>query len=216
MAVSSEMIKDLREKTGAGILDCKKALEANEGDVEKSLDYLRKKGLASAAKKTSRIAAEGKVHAYIHGEGRIGVLVEVNCETDFVARNDDFKAFAHAVSMHIAAFSPQFVRREEVSADLIERERNVLLAQARESGKPEKVIEKMVEGRLEKYFGEVCLLEQKFILDQDKTVQTVMTELIAKLGENINVRRFVRYGLGDGLEKKSENFADEVARTAQS
>jgi elongation factor Ts len=214
MEVNATMIKDLRERTGAGMADCKKALTEVSGDMEKAVDYLRAKGLAKAAKKAGREATEGAVVSYIHGGGRIGVLVEINCETDFVARNEDFVAFTKDVAMQIAAMAPQFVRREEVSDDVIVREKSVLLEKAKESGKPEPVMQKMVDGQLSKWLKEICLLDQAFVKNPDKTIDQLQQELIAKIGENIKVRRFVRFELGEGLEKKKEDFAAEVAKQA--
>jgi elongation factor Ts len=208
------MIKDLRERTGAGMADCKKALVETEGDTEKAIDYLRAKGLAKAAKKAGREATEGAVVSYIHGGGRIGVLLEVNCETDFVARNEDFVAFTKDVAMQIAAMNPQFVRKDDVDQGLVARERELLLAKAKESGKPEQVIAKMVDGQLSKWLKEICLLDQAFVKDQDKTIEQVTQELISKIGENIKIRRFVRFELGEGLEKKKDDFAAEVAKQA--
>lgn len=210
--ITADMVKELRERTGAGMMDCKKALNESNGNVDKAIEYLREKGLAAAAKKSGRIAAEGLVDAYIHGGGRIGVLVEVNIETDFAAKNEDFKAFVKDVAMQIAAANPLYVRREEVPTDVLEKEKEILAAQARNEGKPEKIIEKMVEGRVEKFYKEVCLLEQPYIKDPDKTVKQLMTEKIATIGENINIRRFVRFERGEGLAKKEENFAEEVAK----
>jgi len=212
--VSASMIKDLRERTGAGMADCKKALTEVGGDMEKAIDYLRAKGLAKAAKKAGREATEGAVVSYIHGGGRIGVLVEINCETDFVSRNEDFQGFTREVALQIAAMNPQFVRKEEVSADLVAREREVLLAKAKESGKPEPVIQKMVDGQISKWMKEICLLDQAWVKDPDKTIEQVQQELIAKIGENIKIRRFVRFELGEGLEKKKDDFAAEVAKQA--
>ncbi|HVK74868.1 MAG TPA: translation elongation factor Ts [Kofleriaceae bacterium] len=212
--VTANMIKDLRERTGAGMADCKKALQESDADVEKAIDYLRKKGLAKAAKKAGREATEGAVVSYIHGGGRIGVLVEVNCETDFVARNEDFVAFTKDVAMQIAAMNPTFVRKEEVTDDVVAREREVLLAKAKESGKPEPVIAKMVDGQISKWLKEICLLDQPFVKNPDKTIDQLQQELIAKIGENIKIRRFVRFELGEGLEKKKDDFAAEVAKQA--
>lgn len=209
--ISASMVKELRERTGAGMMDCKRALAETGGDMEKAMDFLREKGLAAAAKKSGRIAAEGIVEAYIHGGGRIGVLVEINCETDFVAKNEDFRTLSRDIAMQIAASKPEFVRREEVSAEAIEKEKEILRAQALNEGKPEKIVEKMVEGRIEKYYKEVCLLEQPFIKDSDKTVQQVINEIIAKIGEKIDVRRFTRYEMGEGLQKRQDDFAAEVA-----
>lgn len=208
--VTAAMVKALREQTGAGMMDCKKALSACDGDKEKAVDFLREKGLASAAKKAGRVAAEGVVTSYIHGNGRIGVLVEVNCETDFVAGTDDFKEFARNIAMQIAAANPKCVRREEVDAADLEHERTVLREQALAEGKPEKIVEKMVEGRIEKYYKEICLLDQPYIKDPDQSISDLITAKIAKIGENISVRRFVRYQLGEGIEKKNDDFAAEV------
>jgi len=212
--VTATMIKDLRERTGAGMADCKKALVEVGGDVDKAIDWLRAKGLSKAAKKAGREATEGAVVSYIHANGRIGVLLEVNCETDFVARNEDFQAFTRDVAMQIAAMNPQFVKKDEVDADAISREREVLLAKAKESGKPEPVIQKMVDGQISKWMKEICLLDQGFVKDPDKTIDALLQELIAKIGENIKIRRFVRFELGEGLEKKKSDFAAEVAAQA--
>lgn len=208
--ITAALVKELRERTGAGMMDCKKALAATEGDMDKAIDFLREKGLAAAAKKAGRVAAEGLVESYIHGGGRIGVLVEVNCETDFVAKTDAFKSLVKDIAMHIAAANPSYLRREEVPAAELEHEKMVLSEQARNEGKPEKIIEKMVTGRIEKYYKEVCLLEQPFVKDPDKTISDLITESIAKIGENIAIRRFTRYQLGEGIEKKQEDFAAEV------
>ncbi len=211
MAITAAMVKELREKTGAGMMDCKKALQESDGNVDKAIEILREKGLAKAAKKSGRIAAEGIVEAYIHG-GRIGVLVEVNSETDFVAKNDEFKQFVKDIAMQIAASNPQYIKREEIAAEVIEKEKEILRIQALNEGKPEKIVDKMVDGRIEKYFKEVCLLEQPFIKDPDISIQELLNEKIAKIGENISIRRFVRFEVGEGLEKKEENFAEEVAK----
>ncbi|NLU52634.1 MAG: translation elongation factor Ts [Clostridiaceae bacterium] len=212
MEISASLVKELRELTGAGMMDCKKALQESNGNMEKAIEYLRENGLAKAAKKAGRLASEGIVEAYIHGGGRIGVLVEVNIETDFAAKNEEFRSFVKDIAMQIAAMSPQYVRREEVPAEVVEKEKEILKAQAMNEGKPEHIAEKMVAGRLEKFFNEVCLLEQPFIKDSDKTVEQVLKEKIALIGENINIRRFVRFEKGEGLEKKEENFADEVMK----
>ena len=208
--ITAALVKELRERTGAGMMDCKKALSATDGDLEKAIDFLREKGLAAAAKKAGRVAAEGLVEAYIHGGGRIGVLVEVNCETDFVAKTDAFKELVKDIAIHIAATNPSYLKREEVPTAELEQEQAVLAEQARNEGKPEKIIEKMVAGRIEKYYKEVCLMEQPFVKDPDKTISDLITESIAKIGENISIRRFTRYQLGEGIEKKEENFAEEV------
>ena len=212
--ITAAMIKDLRERTGAGMSDCKKALVEVAGDMDKAIDYLRAKGLSKAAKKAGREATEGAVVSYIHAGGRIGVLVEINCETDFVARNEDFQAFTRDVAMQIAAMNPQFVRKDEVSEDVVSREREVLLAKAKESGKPEPVIAKMVDGQISKWMKDICLLDQGWVKDDSKTIDQLQQELIAKIGENIKIRRFVRFELGEGLEKKKDDFAAEVAKQA--
>ena len=210
MAVNASAVKELREKTGAGMLDCKKALEEANGDITKATELLREKGLAAAANKAGRAATEGVVEAYIHAGGRIGVLVEINCETDFVGKTDQFKEFARDIAMHIAASSPRYVSREEVPQAEVEKEKEILKAQALNEGKPEKIVEKMVEGRIGKYYEEFCLLEQSFIKDPDKTISQLLNEKISTIGENISIRRFVRYELGEGLEKKVDNFVEEV------
>lgn len=210
MEITAAMVKELRERTGCGMMDCKRALQETGGDIEKAIDELRTKGLAKAAKKAGRIASEGVVYSYIHAGNRIGVLVEVNCETDFVAKTDQFKALAHDIAMQIAAANPEFVKREDVPATVIEHEKAVLKAQALEEGKPEKIIDKMVEGRVEKFYKENCLLEQAFIKDPDKNVQQLVHEMVATIGENISVRRFARYEVGEGIEKKEVDFAAEV------
>ncbi len=214
MEVSATMIKDLRERTGAGMADCKKALVEVAGDVEKAIDFLRAKGLAKAAKKAGREATEGAVVSYIHSNGRIGVLVEINCETDFVARNDDFVGFTKDVAMQIAAMNPLFVSSAEVSDDVIARERAVMLTKAQETGKPEQVIAKMVDGQITKWKKEICLLDQSFVKNNDLTIEQLQQALIAKLGENIKIRRFARFELGEGLEKKKDDFVAEVQKQA--
>lgn len=201
MEVSANMVKELREKTGAGMMDCKKALSETAGDFEKAVDFLRQKGLATAAKRAGRIASEGKIGSYIHAGAKIGVMVEVNCETDFVAKTDDFQNFVKDIAMHIAASNPSYVQRENVPAEVLEREREIYRAQAREARKPEKILDKIVEGKLEKYYGEVCLLEQPFIKDPDLTIQDLMNGLIGKLGEKVEIRRFARYQVGEGISK---------------
>jgi len=201
MEVTANMVKDLREKSGAGMMDCKKALAETGGDMQKAFDFLRQKGLAAAAKKADRVASDGAVGAYVHAGGKIGVLVEINCETDFVARTTEFQTLLKDIAMQIAAANPRCVRREEVTALDLEKEKAIYRQQALESGKPEKVVDKIVEGKIDKYYSEVCLLEQPFIKDQDKKVQDVITDAIARLGENIQVRRFARYNLGEGGTK---------------
>ncbi len=208
--VEASAVKELRERTGAGMMDCKKALTESNGDMEKAIEILREKGLAAAAKKAGRIASEGIVDAYIHGGGRIGVLIEVNSETDFVGKNEEFRQFVRDMAMQVAASNPLYVRREEVDPQVIAKEREIYRAQALNEGKPEKIVEKMVEGRIEKYYKEICLLEQPFIKDPDKTVTDMLTTLIAKIGENISIRRFVRFEKGEGLAKKEDNFVEEV------
>jgi len=199
MSVSADMVKKLREKTGAGMMDCKKALEKSGGDMNKATDYLREQGLTQAAKKASRIAKEGIIYSYIHPGDKLGVLLELNCETDFVARTEDFKLLAKDISMQIAATNPLVVSRSELRPELLEKEKEIYRTQAKNEGKPEKIIERIVEGKLEKYFQEVCLLEQPFVKDQDRTVKDRINETLAKLGENITVKRFIRFRLGDEI-----------------
>ncbi|HHY81084.1 MAG TPA: translation elongation factor Ts [Clostridiales bacterium] len=208
--ISANMVKELREMTGAGMMDCKRALQEAEGNIEKAVEILREKGLSAAAKKAGRIAAEGIVDSYIHMGGKIGVLVEVNCETDFVAKTAEFRSFVRDIAMHIAASNPQYISKDEVPESVIAKEKEILRAQALNEGKPEKIVERMVEGRIEKFFKEVCLLEQPFVKDTDKSVQDIVNEKIATIGEKISIRRFVRYEMGEGLEKKQDNFVEEV------
>ena len=207
--------KALREKTGAGMMDCKKALTEAGGNEEQAVEILRKRGMASAGKKAGRVAAEGAVGSYIHMGGKVGVLVEVNCETDFVARTDEFQALVKDIAMHIAAAEPRYVMREEVPADILDKEREITRAQIandpKNANKPEQVIEKIVEGRLNKYFEEAVLLDQPFVKDPAKTINELLTEKIAKTGERITVRRFARYKMGEGLAKRGDDFAGEVA-----
>lgn len=210
--ITAEQVRELREMTGAGMMECKRVLEEVNGDKEKATELLRERGVVKAAKKAGRIAAEGLVESYIHGDGRIGVLVEVNIETDFAAKNPEFREFVKDVAMQIAATKPEYVKREEVPAEVIEKEKEIMKAQAINEGKPEAVAEKIVEGRMDKYFADVCLLEQDFIKDPDKTVGQVLTEKIANIGENITIRRFVRFERGEGIAKKEENFAEEVMK----
>lgn len=210
--ISASAVKELREKTGVGMMECKKALVESNGDFAKAVDILRERGLANAQKKSGRIAAEGVVGSYIHGGGRIGVLVEVNIETDFAAKNEDFLAYVKDIAMQIAASKPEYVRREEIPTEIIEKEKAILKSQALNEGKPEKVVEKMIEGRIEKFYKQVCLLDQAYIRNPDISVQQMTNEIIAKIGENISVRRFTRYEMGEGLQKREENFADEVAK----
>ena len=214
MEITAQMVKQLRERTGAGMMDCKSALNETKGDMESAVDYLRKKGLAAAAKKAGRVAAEGAVGSYIHGNGKIGVLVEVNCETDFVARTEEFQELVRDIAMHIAAAEPRAVRREEVTQGDLDRERAIFRDQAVASGKPANIVDRIVDGKMEKYFSEFVLLEQPFVKDPDKTVGQLVTEKVAKIGENIQVRRFVRFKLGEGIEKRQDDFAAEVMAQA--
>ena len=209
---TSQDVMALRQKTGAGMMDCKKALTATNGDMDKAVDFLREKGIASAAKRESKIASQGIVDSYIHMNGRIGVLVEVNCETDFVARSQGFKDFVHNVAMQIAAANPLVVNPSELPQEAIEKEKEIYRAQALDEPKPKpmNIIEKMVEGRVQKYFKEVCLMEQVYVKDSSKTIKQLLQEQIAAIGEKINIRRFVRFEMGEGLEKKVDNFAEEV------
>ena len=213
--ITAQMIKDLRERTGAGMADCKKSLTETAGDMEKAIEYLRKKGIASAAKKATRIASEGMIAHYLHGT-RIGVLVEVNCETDFVARNPDFVAFAKEVAMQVAALNPSYVTQEEIPPAVLEKEKSIRFEQAKQSGKPDAVIPKIVDGQIAKWAKEVCLLDQVWVKDPEgkKDVRSLLTDLIAKTGENVRVRRFVRYEVGEGLEKRADDFAAEVKKQA--
>jgi elongation factor Ts len=201
MELNATVVKELREKTGAGFMDCKKALAETGGNLEKAVDYLRQKGLAAAAKKADRVAADGAVGAYVHPGGKIGVLVEINCQTDFVARTTEFQTLLKDMAMQIAAASPHYVKREEVSGDEIAKEREIYYRQALDSGKPEKVIEKIVEGKMERFYSEVCLLEQAFIKDPDRKVSDIINDAITRMGEKIEVRRFARYHLGEGVQK---------------
>jgi elongation factor Ts len=200
MAVTTQQIKELREATGAGILDCRKALEQADGDFDKAVDFLREKGLATAAKRSDRTASEGTVELYSHGGGRVGVMVEVNCETDFVARSEAFRTFAHEVALQIAAGAPRFLRPEDVPAEVYEHEREIARARAREEGKPEAILEKIVEGRIEKFKDEACLLRQPYIRDEDITVEKLLMQNVAAIGENIVIRRFARWELGEGIQ----------------
>lgn len=213
--ITASLVKELRDRTLAGMADCKKALEEAGGDMEKAAEWLRKKGITKAGQAQSRQASEGAIHSYIHMGGKIGVLVEINCQTDFVARTDDFKNFCKDVAMHIAGRDPfpMFVSDEEIPADVVEKERNFHLDKARENqkGKPENIVQNIVDGQVKKWKKDICLLDQEFVKDPTKDIRTLMLELSAKTGEKISVRRFVRYALGDGLQKKTENFAEEVA-----
>ena len=210
MPINVQQVKELREKTGAGMMDCKNALTASEGDLEKAIVLLRKKGLATAQKKAARVAAEGMIGHYVHGGGSLGVLVEVNCETDFAARNEDFQALVKDVAMHIAAQNPTYVRRDEVPEDIVSREKDIYRDQARSSGKPEQIIDKITEGKLDAFFKASCLYEQEFVKDTSMTVEQLINHLIGKIGENIRVRRFVRLKTGEGLEKRVTDLAAEV------
>lgn len=208
--ISSAAIKELREKSGAGMLDCKKALTESQGDMEKAIEYLREQGLASAAKKSGRIAAEGLVESYIHGAGRIGVLVEVNCETDFVAKTEEFRQLCKDIAMHIAASRPEYLRREDIPQEVVERETEIFRQQTLNEGKPANIVDKIVGGKVDKYLRELCLLEQPFVKDPDVTVGTLVASKVGKIGENISIRRFVRYELGEGIEKRQDDFVAEV------
>ena len=212
--ISAGAVKELREKTGAGMMDCKKVLTEAGGDAAKAEELLRKKGLSAAAKKSSRAATEGAVASYIHMGGKIGVLVEVNCETDFVARTDGFQALVKDVAMQIAAANPQWVRREEVPPEVVAKEIEIAKAQMRDQKKPEAILEKIAQGKLEKFYEQTCLLDQLFVKDDKKKIHEVVTDAVAKIGENIQIRRFVRFALGEGLQKKQENLAEEVAKAA--
>jgi elongation factor Ts len=197
LAISTSLIKDLREKTGVGIMDCKVALNESDGDIGKAVEYLRKKGIATAKKRSGRTASQGQIQSYIHAGGKIGVLIEVNCETDFTGKTDDFSAFVKDLAMQIAASNPVAIDREGIPEDILGKEREIFTTQAKESGKPDKVIEKIVEGKLKKFYEEACLLEQPFVKNPDISVQDLLNEIIAKTGEHIVIRRFVRYQLGD-------------------
>ncbi len=212
MSVTVDMIKELREKTGSGMMDCKKALTESGGDMEKAIAWLREKGISSADKKMTRIAAEGVVDAYIHGGGRVGVLIEVNIETDFAAKNEDFRRYVRDLAMQVAAMNPRWVSKEDVPAEELVKEREICRNQALNEGKPEKIVDKIVEGRLVKFYQENCLMEQAYIKDDSKTIATLTKEMIALVGEKISVRRFIRFEMGEGLQKKDENFADEVMK----
>ncbi len=210
-AITTEMVKELRERTGAGMMNCKGALVEANGDVEKAIEILREKGLAAAAKKAGRVAAEGIVDSYIHMGGKIGVLVEVNCETDFVANTDRFRALVHDIAMHIAAAKPEFLAREDVPTENLDKEKEILRVQALNEGKPEKIVDRMVEGRIEKYYKEVCLMEQPFVKDPDKSIKDLISDATVSIGEKISIRRFVRFERGEGIEKRKDNFAEEIA-----
>lgn len=212
--ITPATIKALREKTGAGMMECKSALTEAQGDEEKAIEILRKRGLATATKKSGRIAAEGLVDSYIHAGGKIGVLIEVNCETDFVARGEEFRNFVHDLAMHVTAAEPRFVTKEEVSAEILDKEREIALEQAKSdpknANKPDQVLEKIVEGRVSKFYQETCLMEQPFVKDQNITVGDLVRQMISKTGENIRVRRFIRFKMGEGLEKRASDLSAEV------
>ena len=216
MSFTASDVKTLRDRTGAGMMDCKNALIETNGDMDKAIDYLREKGIAKAAKKAGRIAAEGLVDSYIHMGGKVGVLLEVNCETDFVARGDAFKELVHDIALQVAAANPAYLAKEDVPADVLEHEKEILKAQAIEEGKPLHIVERMVEGRIKTFYDENCLLCQKFVKDPSKTIEQLVVEATATIGERISVRRFVRFEMGEGLEKKNENLADEVAKQVAS
>lgn len=213
--ITAKQVMEFMKKTGVPMMECKKALVAANGDEDAALKILREKGMATAAKKQSRIAAEGMVDSYIHMGGKIGVLLEVNCETDFVAKTPEFKAFVRDIAMHIAAANPSYLNRDEVPAGILDKEKEILRAQALNEGKPEKIVDKMVEGRVEKFYKENCLVDQPFVKDPDKTITQYVNERIQMTGENIKIRRFVRYEMGEGLEKRHEDFAAEVAAQSQ-
>lgn len=219
MAITSEMVRNLREKTGAGMMECKKALTEADGNEEKAIEILRKSGLASAKKREGRVAAEGAVTSYIHMGGKVGVLLEINCETDFVARSDDFQRFSRDIAMHICASEPQYVTREEVPTEVVEKEKEIALGQAtadpKNANKPANILEKMVQGRIDKFLTDVVLLQQPFVKDQAITISDLVTQMTAKTGEKISIRRFTRYKLGEGLEKRVDDFAAEVAAMNQ-
>ena len=217
MAISAKSVKELRDQTGLGMMDCKKALNETNGNIEEAIVWLRKKGMAKSAKLSTRVASEGTVTSYIHGAGKIGVLLEMNCETDFTGRNDQFQNLAKDIAMHVAAANPRFLSREDVTDAILAKEKEIAREQALASGKPENVVERIAMGKLDKFYEENCLLEQKFVKDTSKTVQSYIGEIVASIGEKITVRRFTRYQLGEGLEKRQDNFAEEVAKqTGQS
>ncbi len=212
MSFSAQAVKDLRDHTGAGMMDCKKALQETDGDFEKAVSWLREKGIADASKREGKTATEGAVASYIHMGGKIGVLVEVNCESDFVARGDEFQNLCRDICLQICSAAPQYVSRDEVPQAVVDKEMEINRNRAREMGKPDKMLDKIAEGMLNKWFQEVCLLEQKFVKDPEKTIEEVVKELSGKVGEKIEIRRFVRYQLGEGKEKESSNLAEEVAQ----
>lgn len=209
--ITIDMIKELREKTGSGMMDVKKALTESDGNMEKAIAWLREKGKSTAEKKSSRVAAEGVVESYIHAGGKIGVMVEVNIETDFAAKNEDFINFAKDVAMQVAAMNPSWLREEDVPSDVIEKEREIARNTALNEGKPEKIVDKIVDGRMKKFYAENCLYNQAFIKDDSKSIKDIEVELTAKIGEKISIRRFIRYEVGEGMQKREDNFAEEVA-----
>jgi elongation factor Ts len=215
MEITAQMVKQLRERTGAPMMDCKAALSEAQGDMDKAVEALRKKGLAAAAKKAGRVTAEGAVGSYIHAGGKIGVLVEVNCETDFVARTEPFQELVRDIAMHIAAAEPRFLNRDEVTPEVLASEREIFREQARATGKPPAVVERIVAGKIEKFYSEAVLLEQPFVKDPDHTVGQMIAERIGRIGENIQVRRFSRFKLGEGIEKRKDDFAAEVAQAVK-
>ncbi|MFA7245158.1 MAG: translation elongation factor Ts [Candidatus Magasanikbacteria bacterium] len=210
MSISASEIAKLRAQTGAGMMDCKNAMEESNGDFEKAIDWLRTRGVAKAAKRSGKIAAEGKVFTYLHGAGKIGVMIELNSETDFVAKNENFLALGNDITMHIAAMNPKYLSREEVSQEDMDREKEIYRAQLTAEGKPEAMIEKILEGKMGKYYSEVCLLEQAFIKDEDKTIEQLLTAASGSIGEKISLRRFARFEVGEGIEKKETDFVAEV------
>ena len=215
MAITAKEVKQLRDKTGAGMMDCKKALTETEGNQEKAEEWLRVKGLSQAGKKSGRTAAEGAVSSYIHMGGKIGVLLEVNCETDFVARGDVFQGFVKDICMHIAAAAPQYLGRDDVPADVVAKERSLFAEEVKQQGKPDNIVDKIVDGKINKWYGDICLMEQGFVKEPKQTIEQVRAEVVAKTGENVQIRRFERYGLGEGIEKKKENLAEEIAKMAK-
>lgn len=214
--ITAKQVKDLHHITGVGLMKCKEALVETNGNIEDAKNFLRKRGIDFAKEKTRRIASEGAVCSYIHMGGKIGVLVEINCETDFVAHTDRFQGLLSDISMHIAAIAPQYIRPEDIPADVLEREKSIFRAQAIQEGKPDKIVDKIVKGRVIKFYKQVCLLHQPFVKDDKKTVEEVVKEVIVEIGENIQIRRFARFVLGEGLEKRKDDLADEVAKAIQS
>lgn len=210
MSITAQDVAKLRAQTGAGMLDCKKALEESQGNFEAAVDWLRKRGAAKAAKRADKIAAEGKIFSYLHGEGKIGVILELNSETDFVAKNEKFLALGTDIAMHVAAMNPKYLSREEVKTEDIDREKQIYREQLATEGKPAEMIEKILEGKMGKYYSEMCLLEQAFIKDEDKSIEQLLTAISGEIGEKISLRRFVRFEVGDGIEKKSTDFVAEV------